>query len=398
MLIRTVLALTAVGCATEHEPDTETLTAYICGDGAFGDDELCVATPPPLVLSTGTQVRTVLAADVNVDGVRDIVAITQTHVFVRYGVLGGGFGAWMSRTTAGADYRDVAVGNFDNDADLDLAVADAGGDRILVFRNDGGIMFPLWQSIATGADPTRVVAARLDNTDARADLAVLADGVNQLLVLRAIGAPFAPPIPYAAGDANDIAIGDCDFDGRRDVMYVNGTGLGTQIHARRVFDNFANLTPPIVSAFPLSAPMFGALQPYVIAAGTFDADNRADLAVTASNSFIAPAHANANCTYAAVPMSQSWAWTRTRLRAFDWDSDGNLDLGAPHGLTGDMNPEVYSVMFGNGAGTFPIREVQSHPSETVIPHDLAMLDGNGDGQLDMLIAGNTGVYLERRVQ
>jgi hypothetical protein len=398
MLIRTVLALAAVGCATEHEPDTETLTTYICGDFVFGDDELCVATPPPVVLATGTQVRTVLAADVNADGVRDIVAITQTHVFVRYGVLGGGFGTWMSRTTAGADYRDVAVGNFDPDPDLDLAVADAGGDRIIVFRNDGGIMFPLWQSIPTGADPTRVIAARLDATDGRHDLAVLADGANQLQIIRATGAPFAGPIGYAVGDAKDIAVGDCDFDNRRDIMYVTGTGATTTIHARRVFDNFANLTAAINSPFALFEPGFGFLTPHVIAAGDFDNDNEADLAVTASQSFIAPAHSNGNCTFAAMPKNQSWAWTRTRLRAFDWDSDGNLDLGAPHGLTGDGAPEVYSVMFGNGAGTFPIRQVQSHPSETVIPHDLAMIDGNGDGELDMLIAGSNGVYLERRVQ
>lgn len=397
MQIRTVLALLATGCAAEHEPDTETLTSFICADGVYGQDELCVSTPPPVVLATGTQVRTVLAVDINADGVRDIVAVTQTNVYVRYGVAGGGFGVWMTRTTAGADYRDVAAGDFDADGDLDLAVADAGMDRIAVFRNNGGIMFPLWQSVPTGVDPTRVLAARLDNTDGRADLAVLADGANQLLIIRATGAPFAAPIPYAAGDAADIALGDCDFDGLQDVMYINGTGFGTQIRARRIFDNFANLTAPIVSAFPLSAPGFGALTPFVIASGRFDGDNRSDLAVTASNSFIAPAHANAGCNFAAVPMSQSWAWTRTRLRAFDWDSDGNLDLGAPHGLTGDGNPEVYSVMFGNGAGTFPIREVQSHPSETVIPHDLAIMDGNGDGHLDMLVGGVDGVYLERRI-
>jgi hypothetical protein len=54
-------------------------------------------------------------------------------------------------------------------------------------------------------------------------------------------------------------------------------------------------------------------------------------------------------------------------------------------------------MFGDGSGAFPLRQIESHPADTVIPRDLAMLEANNDGHIDMLVAGDIGVYLERRI-
>lgn len=397
MLIKTLAFVAAAGCAAQDidEQAEPVFAGATCGNGFFDDPELCVANPGPIVLATGSQVRTVLGADVNADGVRDIVAVTQTRAWVRYGAAGGGFGAWMSLSTAGADYRDIATGDFDFDGDLDLAVADAGTDRVIVWRNNGGALFPLWQTIAVGDEPIRILAERLDG-DARPDLAVLAAGADEIDIIRATGAPFAFAIPYAAGDAGDIALGDCNVDGRRDLLYVNGMGAGTVLRARRN-DGLANFGVPLVSPLPLVDPAFGPLAPFVLASGDFDADGAADAVVSASWSRLGPATSNGNCTFTPAPLGITWAWVRTRLRVVDWNADGDLDLGAPHGVLGGAGAEVYSIAYGDGTGAFPTYQMEPHPADTVIPRDLAFFDANADGHVDVLVAGDTGVYLERRI-
>jgi hypothetical protein len=391
---------TLAACAAEPESD-EPITVFAgptCGNGIFDATELCVSNPGAMILPTGAQVQTVLGADVNADGLRDVVAVTATRVWVRYRTATG-FGNIMFLTTAGADYRDVIAGDFDADGDLDLAAADAGTDRVIVWRNNGGAFFPVWQMIPVGDEPIRILGARLD-ADARMDLVVLSVADDEAAVLRATAAPFAAPVAYAVGDAGDIALPDCDGDGRRDLVYVNGTGTATTLRARRNLHN-AMLGGPIVSALPLFDQTFGFLTPFVLAAGDFDNDGVGDAVVSASWSRLAPATSDGDCTftptYTPATMNFTWAWVRSRLRVFDWNADGDLDLGAPHGLFGDGAPEVYSIAWGDGTGRFPSYHIESHPSDTVIPRDLAFFDATADGRVDVLIAGGTGVYLERRI-
>ena len=388
------------GCASEPVLDEPVIvfSGPTCGNGVFNATELCVANPGAMVLPTTTQVQTVLAADVNADGHRDIVAVTATRVWVRYGTATG-FGNTMFLTTAGANYRDVVADDFDADGDLDLAAADAGTDRVIVWRNNGGAIFPIWQQIGVGDEPIRILSARLD-ADARRDLVVLNDADNEVDVLLATGLPFAAPVSYTVGDAGDIALADCDGDTHIDLLYVNGTGTATTLRARRSVVT-GMLLGPLVSSLPLFDATFGALTPFVIAAGDFDGDSVGDAVVSASWSRLASATSDGDCTftpqYTPATMNTTWAWVRSRLRTFDWNGDGDLDLGAPHGLFGDGAPEVYSIAYGNGFGRFPSINTESHASDTVIPRDLAFFDATADGHVDVLIAGDTGVYLERRI-
>jgi hypothetical protein len=401
MLIKSALALAAAaGCAAE--PSDEPIAVFMgptCGNGLFDATELCVANPGGMVLPTGSLVHTVLGADVNADGRRDIVAVTTTRVWVRYGTATG-FGNTMALSTAGADYRDVVAGDFDADGDLDLAAADAGTDRVIVWRNNGGLLFPVWQQIPVGDEPIRILGARLD-ADARMDVVVLSAADDEAAVLRATGAPFAAPVAYDVGDAGDIALGDCDADGRRDLIYVNGTGTATNLRARRTLQN-AMLGGAISSSLPLYDQTYGYLTPFVIASGDFDNDGVGDAVVSASWSRLAPATSDGDCTftptYTPATMNYTWAWVRTRLRVVDWNNDGDLDLGAPHGLPGGVGDEVYSIAWGDGTGRFPSYAFEPHPSNTVIPRDLAFFDATADGHVDVVIAGDTGVYLERRIQ
>jgi FG-GAP-like repeat len=364
-----------------------------CDNGIAAAGELCVGLPGALVIDTEDQVHTVLAVDLDADGDRDLVAMTRQRVWIRYAVPGG-FGALAWWSTAGAQYMDVAAGDFDADGDLDLAIADDGTDQVLIRRNDGGFTFPVTGQIPVGRSPTRILAARLD-ANTRTDLVVLETGAGAALVLLSNGAGFAQAVRYAVGDAPDIALGDCDASGSLDLLYVNGQGTSATLRARR--NSGGLLAAPLASALPLYDAELGYLYDLAIVSTDLDGDGRADAVVSTSHSQLPSATSDGGCTftpaYTPATLSNTYAWSY-RLRATDWDVDGRSDIAAAHGLLGaPLAQDHWSVVFGDGTGAFA-----SGDSVAEVPgigaRDLAFLDADGDGDRDVALGGFHGVVLE----
>jgi hypothetical protein len=365
-----------------------------CGDGVPAAGEVCLGLPGALVIDTEDQVHTVLAVDLDDDGDRDLVAMTRQRVWIRYAVPGG-FGSVGWWSTPGAQYMDVAAGDFDGDGDLDLAIADDGTDQVLIRRNQGGFNFPVVDAIAVGASPTRILAARLD-ANVRADLVVLETAADAAVVLLSNGLGFAPPVAYPVGDAPDLALGDCDASGSLDLLYVNGQGTSATLRARRNVGGALGL--PVGSSLPLWDETYGYLYDLAIESTDLDGDGRADAVVSTSHSQLPSATSSGNCAFtpAYTPGTQAstFAWSY-RLRAIDWDLDGRPDIAAPHGLIGPP-PAVdhWSVVFGDGAGAFASGDAAPE-TPGIGARDLAFLDADGDGDLDVALAGFDGVIVDR---
>lgn len=399
----TCVAAACAGGCLDADPELATRASElsVCGNNVFEPGELCVDPPAPLI-ATGAPVSTVITADLDGNGWPDVIAATPSAIWYRYGGPGG-FGATFWVSTPGASYTDVAAGDFDADGDLDVAATNVSGSELVAWRNPGGqAAFSLWARIGVGGAPTRVLAQRL-NADARTDLVVLTTN-TEVVVLRASAAPwfgpFAPKNVYTI-DTHDIALADCDLDGTIDLI-ATPPSAGPSSHQVHAFRNNGTgvFGLPVTSPLPMNDSVLGALEPFAIAAGKFDANNRFDLAITASHSRLVSLFGLPNCqflmNYTPASMDTTWAWTLDRLRSADLDNDGHADLLAPHGVVGGAGDQFYSLMFGDGTAHFPTRHVEQFAPAEALPRDFAVLDADGDGIRDILIASDTGVVFQHR--
>src|SRR2546430_2429081 len=115
---------------------------------------------------------------------------------------------------AGKNPLSIAVGDFDGDARLDLAVANSDSVSVLLGNGDG--TFQTAVKYDAGSYPSSVVAGDL-NGDKQPDLAVVnSDGVSVLLGNG--DGTFQSAVNFAVGSAPySLAVGDFNADGKADL-------------------------------------------------------------------------------------------------------------------------------------------------------------------------------------
>ncbi len=256
----------------------------------------------------------------------------------------------------------VAVGDFNGDGKLDLAVGNANGGTVSVLLGNGeGTFQPAVNYAATSPES---VAVGDFNGDGKLDLAVA--GFSTLSVLLGNGdGTFQPAVSYTVGSvAKSVAVGDFNGDGKLDLAVANGGSNNVGVLLGNGDGTFQAQKTYTVGAFPAS-----------VAVGDFDGDGNLDLAV-----------ANANGTTVSVLLGNGDGTFQTQqtnavgtgpaaVAVGDFNGDGKLDLAVTI-----VNSNSVSVLLGNGDGTF-----QSAVSYTVSgnPQGLAVGDLNGDGNLDL---------------
>ena len=134
---------------------------------------------------------------------------------------------------AGTNPSSVAVGDFNGDGKLDLAVANEGGNNVSILLGNGNGTFKAAVNYGTGTAPGAVAVGDF-NGDGKLDLVVggvESDNVSVVSVLLGNGdGTFQAAVNYGAGAGQtSVAVGDFNGDGRLDLAFPASLLLQTPL-------------------------------------------------------------------------------------------------------------------------------------------------------------------------
>ncbi len=287
---------------------------------------------PQTVLTTASEPRDLVIADLDGDGSPDLVVINYSDTSRALSIFRNNSTLGNISFDPRADFEgfqsaSVAVGDLDGDGKLDIAVsAFQNGQCVSLYRNlstPGSLTtnsFAPHVDFAVGGWGNTVAIADLDG-DGKPDLAVVTQLPDHLSLFKNISTPgslttnsFAPRVDYPAGwNPNGIAIGDLDGDGRPEVVFADQYDSTIYIYQNQV--PFA--TPPVIT-----------LQPQSVTANAHDSIL---FSVTASGT---------------IPLSYQWSFNSTNILGATNDS-----LTISNVTQSTLG--AYAVVVANGFGSVP---------------------------------------------
>jgi hypothetical protein len=337
------------------------------------EDRNLLSFLPPVSYPVGPSPLAVVTADLNGDGVPDLITANGSAgtVSVLLGNGGGTFAAAQDYA-AGPNVGSVAVGDFNGDGIPDLVVTNGSAGTVSVLLGNGDGSFQAPQSYAAGSRPAAVAVGDF-NGDGIPDLAVADNGRTSVNVLLGNGdGSFQQPIIYGAGvSPAAVAVGDFNGDGNQDIAVANnfyagsvniflGNGDGTFARAPSIDDGHAWHN--------------------AVAVGDFNGDGIPDLAVTDSTgTTVGVFLGNGDGTFQHA-RTFAVGFRPWSVAVGDFNGDGNQDLAVAN-----LGSDTVSVLLGNGDGSF--QGAQSYAAGPS-PVSVAVGDFNGDGFPDLAVAND----------
>jgi Bacterial Ig-like domain (group 3)/FG-GAP-like repeat len=331
-------------------------------------------------------------------------------------LLGNGDGTFQlaqSYSSGGLNAYSVAVGDFNGDGNPDLVVANqcadstcTSGSLSVLLGNGDGTYQPANSYSSSGGNDFYVAVGDF-NGDGNLDLAVANEcvisacdsdnGNGSVSVLLGNGdGTFQGTSFYVPGiNAYSVTVADFNGDGKADIAAANlcadsscangsvgillGGGDGTFQAAPSYVFTSANR------------------EDYYVTAGDFNGDGNVDLAVAdycgGSNSCTNGAATillgNGDGTFQAPQSYVSGGLYAATVTVGDFNGDGILDLAVGNSCADStcQNGSV-TIFIGRGDGTF--QEAQSYASGGVSPESIAVADFNLDGKVDLAVANGCG--------
>ncbi len=341
----------------------------------------------------------VVAGDFNGDGIPDLAVVNgcgssssceDAPIGSVSILLGNGDGTFTLKTTLTTSYfpHGAAVGDFNGDGKLDLAVVDQCSEItcrqagvVSVFLGNGDGTFTAASLPDTGFSPYGIAVGDF-NGDGKLDMAVVnqcgntgdcAAGSISVLVGNGDGTFTLAASPTVGRYASRLAVGDFNRDGVLDIAVPNpedgsvsvllGNGDGTFTQAPQ--------SPFSLGSCPLS-----------IAVGDLNADGILDLAVTDQCQnvvFVLAGHGDGtfNTDVSGIQVGSG----PSDVAIGDLNGDNIPDLAVAN--AGDS---TVSILLGTGGGAFT---KVATPTTGYSPAALALADFNRDGRLDIAVADDT---------
>jgi hypothetical protein len=194
---------------------------------SFGNADGTFAPPITVAIPDGGFIGDITLSDLNGDGFPDVVFADgfNNRVEVLFGDGSGGFVS-DAKYDLGETPRHAVLAHVNNDAHLDIITIHNSSRSVAVLIGNGDGTFQAPTTIDTTDRPTDATAA-LMNDDLHPDLIItLESGGSRVAVLLNNGdGTFADPVTYATGTAPQrVATGDVDGDGMADIITSNGSG------------------------------------------------------------------------------------------------------------------------------------------------------------------------------
>ncbi len=398
---------TALGTATIHKtfgPGTYSIQAVFKGTNSYATSTSAAATvtvssgPLPTtttISATGAAGSYSLNATVWAGGAADptgsVSFVDATNSNSPLGsallssavpTLGFLFAGTSGPATSSANNQAIAVGDFNNDGNLDYVVASLNSAIATIMLGSGNGTFT---AVTTGGAPYSVnpnpegaVVADF-NGDGNLDIAFANSAGNGVTILLGNGdGTFTPAANPAVSFAAAITVGDFNGDGIPDLAVSNnGSGYAVTIllgNGDGTFNVGANVSVPQWS-----------LNPQGIVAMDFNGDGKTDLAVTSANG-------NSPSNYVVSILLGNGDGTFTQGQTYntgqgdqsiaggDFNGDGIPDLAIAN-----YYDHTVTILLGNGDGTFtPVPPPL--PATGDGPFAIVAGDFNNDGLLDLATA------------
>ncbi|CAF2869780.1 unnamed protein product [Rotaria sp. Silwood2] len=316
--------------------------------------------------------------DFNSDSYLDIVTANYDNSSVGV-LLGTGNGTFQTQRifSVGNNVQPMAitVADFNNDGRLDTVVANYRGSNIAVLLGNGNGTLQAQNNMSTGANSKpNAVAVGDFNNDNLLDIAVANYGTNKVGVFLGNGnGNFQIQDTYSTGSSSRpyaVAIGDFSYDNQLDLATAN---YGT--NKIGIFLGIRNGT------FQAQTTFLVGNKPSWISVADFNDDSYLDIAVLNSgDNNVGIFLGNGNGVFGTQATfsvgNSTWNYF---FAVADLDSDGHLDIVVPNAIEGTI-----SILLGYGDETFQLQQKFSTGANSE-PYGLAVGKFNNDNWLDIAV-------------
>jgi hypothetical protein len=317
----------------------DTTDSYTMASATLGTATLVQAFAAQATYTTNATPTGIAIGDFNGDGIPDVVVTNQgsNTVGVFLGTGNGTFGAEQTFATGSSPYQ-VVVGDFNKDGRLDIAVANSAGGSVSVLLNttSGGVLsFAPQASYTVGTTPESLAVGDF-NGDGNLDLAVANFGsANVSILLGSASGVFGTQTTFAVGtNPISIAVGDFIGNGRLDLAVANN-GAGT----------VGVLLGNGEGAFGTQVPYGVGTSPSSVVVGDFLGNGILDL--VASNQIAGTVSVLLGTGSGTFGTQTPYAvgTDPVSIAVGDFNEDGNLDL-----VVANYGNNNVGILLGNGVG------------------------------------------------
>ncbi len=318
--------------------------------------------------------RPTALADFNHDGNSDLVALGNESSRGVWVYLGNGDGTLQSGQSYFPDTPEIGavVADVNMDGIPDLLVTGQAGLYLLTGNGDGTFAGP---TLIVDADDITAIAAADINADGKPDLVFLRQSVPAVEILYGAGdgtfQTSSPSMLSLASAPYALLVADLNRDGAPDIVVVSGN------------DNHVTVflgTGPGTFGAPQQYLSYGASS---LATGDLNNDGVPDLLVGSETATFDLFLGNGDGTFGAAQSIPYYGGLALTIGAypsavFDFDGDGNADV-----IAGDANGNLF-VFLGNGDGTFkaPLQFLLAGSDGSFVTGDF-----NHDGIADLMASG-----------